>query len=96
MSKLICILLSLSGVGSRVWWENRSDFQESANAPIPLVAGQMQAKVFEFGRQCPTSSSTDPYEVSLCNDLDAVSQNDDLSSCGAALGSGSGETIIRL
>ena len=70
-------------------------FNDSTGTPIAIEAG-MQVRVFEFGSQCPTGSVDDEYEVFLCTDTNAVINNNDTTSCGTALGGGSGEVAVSI
>jgi hypothetical protein len=71
-------------------------FYDDNNTPIPIVAGTMQVRVFEFGSQCSTGSTSDEFEISVCTDTDAVVNDGNTTSCGASRGGGSGEAVIEI
>ncbi len=71
-------------------------FYDTTNTPVAIVAGEMQVRVFEFGSQCSTGSTSDEFEISVCTDTNAVVNDGNTASCGASLGGGSGEAVIEI
>jgi hypothetical protein len=67
------------------------EFLDDTGTRIPLENGQ-EIRVYEYGAQCSTGSTTDTYSVSICEDTMGAGGGDDSSCTIQVIVDGSAET----